>query len=463
MSWKRASRVAAAIVAAGLGLLSIVIYRGYFRDGPPVEFADPVDHFKYGSIGAEVGGLPYPIWKALPSVCPDLLPGGYTSLGFITEPGHDLPVGVTVRQYGLSRVGFNCATCHTASFAGVNGAVLGAPAEQLDLGAYTSFILACGTSPQFTPARVLAAMESAGVRLGTLDRLMYRYAVLPLARGVFADRARSFSWTQSRPLPGPGRTDALNPWRQRHGLNPAGDSAVATVDFPSIWNQAPRESFWLHWDANNNSLAERNLSAALAGGATEASLDLAAIDRVGVWLRSLAAPRYPFPVDSVLAQHGRTVYEREACGNCHDIGGTRVGQSTPLSEIGTDAERLTTLTDDLMGRMLQVGTGYPWRFTHYRRPTGYANSPLDGIWARAPYLHNGSVPTLWDLLQPVANRPRTFGRGCGALDSRKVGIRCDGPFVFTADLRGNGNTGHAYGTLLTDADRWALIEYLKTQ
>jgi mono/diheme cytochrome c family protein len=451
-------------VLAGVCLVAVtaVVYRGYLRNGPAVEFADAVEHFKYGSIGAEVDGLPYPIWKALPLVCPDMLPGGYASLGFITEPGRELPIGVTVRQYGLPRVGFNCATCHTASIDEVSAPLLGAPAERLDLGAYTRFILACGTSDRFTPGIVLDAMPRAGVHLGLFDRLMYRVAVVPRARSAFRERVANFAWSKSRPSPGPGRTDALNPWRQRHGLNPSGDSAVATVDFPSIWKQEQRERFWLHWDANNNSLAERNLSAALAGGASESSLDLASIERVGAWLRSLPSPAYPFPIDAALAQRGRAVYEGARCAACHDVGGVRTGEATPLAEIGTDPERLTTLSADLLRRMLEVGTGYPWRFTHYRQPTGYANNTLDGIWARAPYLHNGAVPTLWDLLLPPEHRPPLFGRGCGRLEPRKVGFDCDGPFVFHVDQKGNGNGGHLYGTMLAETDRRALVEYLKS-
>jgi len=65
------------------------------------------------------------------------------------------------------------------------------------------------------------------------------------------------------------------------------------------------------------------------------------------------------------------------------------------------------------------------RFSHFRKTFGYANSPLDGIWLRAPYLHNGSVPTLRDLLQPSANRPKTFYRGYDVYDQKNVGFVTD--------------------------------------
>ena len=50
--------------------------------------------------------------------------------------------------------------------------------------------------------------------------------------------------------------------------------------------------------------------------------------------------------------------------------------------------------------MNTIGTGKPWKFSHFRKTDGYANMPLDGVWLRAPYLHNGSVPTLRALLFP---------------------------------------------------------------
>jgi len=98
----------------------------------------------------------------------------------------------------------------------------------------------------------------------------------------------------------------------------------------------------------------------------------------------------------------------------------------------------------------------------------YKAGPLNGIWATAPYLHNGSVPTLADLLRPAAERPRTFSVGSRRLDDRNVGFdSAEGSASFTLDTSqsGNGNQGHegeAYGTTLTPEERLDLIEYLKT-
>jgi len=112
----------------------------------------------------------------------------------------------------------------------------------------------------------------------------------------------------------------------------------------------------------------------------------------------------------------------------------------------------------------------------------YKARPLNGIWATAPYLHNGSVPTLWQLLRPK-DRRKTFHVGNREFDHKEVGFKYDesdyGPndpkFRFNTKLKGNLNTGHTYGKKffqdptkdpdekLTKGEKrtWALIEYLK--
>jgi hypothetical protein len=99
----------------------------------------------------------------------------------------------------------------------------------------------------------------------------------------------------------------------------------------------------------------------------------------------------------------------------------------------------------------------------------YEARVLSGIWAVAPYLHNGSVPTLWALLQKPADRPMRFMLGSNRFDAKNVGLATDAsPFGFTFEVspceapgNGNGNCGHLWGTELSEGDKWALIEYLK--
>jgi hypothetical protein len=102
------------------------------------------------------------------------------------------------------------------------------------------------------------------------------------------------------------------------------------------------------------------------------------------------------------------------------------------------------------------------------RGAAYEARALYGIWATAPYLHNGSVPNLWELLTPAKRRKATFMVGSRVFDPRHVGFVTDqSPFksgTFVTDpnnANGNGNGGHEFGTDLSEAERWALIEYLK--
>jgi processive rubber oxygenase RoxA-like protein/cytochrome c len=95
----------------------------------------------------------------------------------------------------------------------------------------------------------------------------------------------------------------------------------------------------------------------------------------------------------------------------------------------------------------------------------YKARPLDGIWATAPYLHNGSVPTLWDLLNPTSERPAVFYVGSHDFDPVKVGLvttQAPGAFLFDTSLPGNWRNGHEYGTSLSDDDKKSLLEFLKT-
>jgi hypothetical protein len=97
----------------------------------------------------------------------------------------------------------------------------------------------------------------------------------------------------------------------------------------------------------------------------------------------------------------------------------------------------------------------------------YAARPLHGIWAAAPYLHNGSVPTLHDLLLPPAERPATFALGGREYDPARLGFvvdtACDRTDCLVDTSRtGDGNGGHLWGTDLPEPDRMALLEYLKS-
>lgn len=441
-------------------------------------FPDIRDHFQYGSVGTEAGvGIPYWLWRVLPVVFEDKLPSrpgeGYERLGFM--PGnapHGRPIGTSLLPGRGDLVGLNCATCHAGSIrdtpTSARRVVLGMPANQMDLQGYARFLTACASDPRFTARVLVPAIRRINPKFSGFQAFVFRFFVVGRVRRAILDRAKENAWFDVRPPQGPGRVDTFNPYKPLLGLDIATDRSIGTVDLPSLWNQRVRRGLWLHWDGNNDSVEERNKSAAIGAGATPKSLDLASLNRIEQWIDVLQAPDYPADrVDWSRIPEGAATYHKY-CAECHDLGGAKVGQVTDISEIGTDPERLESFTPELATRMNTIGRGYPWQFKHFRKTDGYANMPLDGVWLRAPYLHNGSVPSLRALLSPD-QRPSTFYRAYDVYDWDNVGFISAGTdaaregVLFDTGERGNGNRGHTYGSQLTAAQKDALLEYLKTK
>ncbi len=471
-------------LAALAGLLAVAVVAGiyalvWFQRNVPELHASIEDHFKYGSIGAEGrSGIPYWIWRVLPTVFPERLPPGpgegYARLGFIYEsPAHQRPIGTSYREKPFPMVGLNCSLCHSSLVQESPGApaqlVLGMPAGQFNLAGYLGFLFASARDPRFTAGTLLPAIRAANPDFSWLDGLIYRYLIIPRTKDALLQEAANFSWMEARPPLGPGRVDTFNPYKRLLGMDLAGDDTVGTADLPSLWNQRARANMWLHWDGNNNSVEERNKSAAIGAGASPASLDLAGMKRIEDWILDLPPPRFPAArIDQGRAQAGERLFQTN-CAQCHALDGRDVGQVTPLSAVGTDPERLRSFSPELAQRMNTLGTGYPWKFSHFRTTGGYANMPLDGIWLRAPYLHNGSVPTLRDLLKPPEERPKAFYRGYPVYNFADVGFQSAGAeaerlgWRYDTTARGNSNGGHTYGTNLATEEKEAILEYLKTQ
>jgi hypothetical protein len=282
------------------------------------------------------------------------------------------------------------------------------------------------------------------------------------------------------PDTGPGRVDTFNPPKVlldfRMDDLPTNEW-VGNCDLPSIWNQAKRQGMQLHWDGNNDSVDERNRSAAYGTGATPPTIDRESVQRMKDFIWTNTPPPWPYGIDPAKSSRGEKIYA-EYCARCHgkngsDFAGELVGQVTPIEKIQTDRHRLDSYTEQLCANQNLLYAAYPAeRFSHFRKTFGYANQPLDGLWLRGPYLHNGSVPTLRELLEPAANRRAEFYRGYDVIDRARVGFISDAPeengrkyFFYDTRLPGNGNSGHEgeeYGTNLSAEDKDALVEYLKT-
>lgn len=475
----------AAVVALGVAVAAAAfVYDHFYRAAAPF-FASDEDHFLFGSIGNEdTEGIPYWIWLVLPRIFPEYLPspGGYAALGALAKDGSEMPIGFTKVTIGFERVGTNCALCHTASYRlrpdDPPTIVPTAPAHQLALQPYLRFLSACASDPRFTADTILGEIAK-NVRLSASERLVYRFVVIPSTRRAILRRKDRDAWMHSRTDWGRGRIDAVDAFK----FGPLGlpvDRTVGTADAPPLWNIGVRGRAY-GWDGSNADLKEVVLASAAGSGAESSWIDrddarwnatdphaMSSLRRVLNYLDGARPPKFPLPIDQALASQGATVFQ-DACASCHAPSGPRFGTVIPAGEIGTDPRRAAAWTSDAAIAFNQYGSGHAWKFSHSRGATGYVAGSLDGVWLRAPYLHNGSVPSLGALLQPSMSRPKRFWRGYDVYDARGVGFVADGDAargggtLFDTTQPGNGNAGHLYGTALRDEDKRALIEYLKTR
>jgi mono/diheme cytochrome c family protein len=197
------------------------------------------------------------------------------------------------------------------------------------------------------------------------------------------------------------------------------------------------------------------------------------------YLLSLQPPKYPLPIDHQIAAQGEELF-RTNCSRCHGTYGekwTYPNRIVPLEEIGTDRQRYEGITK-------KFGDYYnqSWFAKDYKalESDGYQAPPLDGIWATAPYFHNGSVPTVYEVLNSKA-RPRRFTRSyktdLAAYDAKKLGWKVtvletmpdtsrmapiEARKIYDTTQPGRGNGGHTFGDRLSEEERLAVIEYLKT-
>ena len=467
-------RVVLAVVAVVIVLVAVVGWYKLLRVEKQ-EFASVEAYFKYGSIGTEDDmGMPYWIWLVLPRVFPEYLPGpgGYSSLGLYTEPGQDRPVGFSVKTIGFPRVGINCAVCHSGAVRLAPDAdpmwIAGAGNHTFDVLSYERFLFACASDPRFNADTLLAEIGRM-YRLPWLDRQLYRYLVIPLTRRALLETKAQFAWTDTRPPWGPGRIDPFNPVKVLV-LNVGVGDTIGNSDMMPIWDLRSRGDGAYHLDGLNTDLTEVVRSSAIGDGATPKSIPIADLERLQNWLLDLKPPPYPaerFPIDRTLAAEGQRVFQRE-CSRCHGPSPSRRGQVIPVAEVGTDPHRAEMWTPEAAAAYNAYAKGYDWAFKSFRSTGGYLAVPLHGIWARGPYLHNGSVPSLRDMLRPPGERPKVFYRGYDVFDPVNVGFVSRGEEAERVGTRydtaepGNGNQGHLFGTDLPPPAKTALLEYLKT-
>jgi mono/diheme cytochrome c family protein len=195
------------------------------------------------------------------------------------------------------------------------------------------------------------------------------------------------------------------------------------------------------------------------------------------WLESLEPPAYPFAIDRPLAAKGEAAFAK-SCAQCHGTygaGGAYPNKIVALEDVGTDPVRFEALT-----KHHRSGYAASW-FAHFgdddtiADTDGYVAPPLDGIWASAPYFHNGSVPTLWHVLHP-SERPKVWRRSEDGYDQSKVGLEVETAERLPAGIKtphqlrshfdttkfGKSAAGHLFPDELNEEEKTAVLEYLKT-
>lgn len=246
------------------------------------------------------------------------------------------------------------------------------------------------------------------------------------------------------------------------------------------------------------------------------SIDFVHLGQIEDDLYTLTSPRWPQTIfgalDPAKVASGKKIYAHE-CERCHAVADRDDPKRelkavlTPLADVGTDPRMVRNFLDSnsasgvFEGLKQGVVAGAPFgpraqtidlvvhatlgaalrhplaairdaiggyhaviRAALDQHPDYYKARPLDGVWASAPYLHNGSVPTLAELLKPPAQRVATFYVGSREFDPQAVGLAAadaTNTSLFDTSLPGNSNAGHTYGTALGDADKRDLLEYLK--
>lgn len=202
---------------------------------------------------------------------------------------------------------------------------------------------------------------------------------------------------------------------------------------------------------------------------------------IQAWILTLQPPKWPWQIDQARAERGRKVH-RQHCAKCHGTEDHYPNKIIALEEIGTDTTRYRGIEEafgDFYNQSWFAREKQGWFGEGYKaqRSGGYQAPPLDGIWATAPYLHNGSVPTLEALLDSKS-RPAVFTRSFQTAeadyDRQKVGWKTwpapvkppetplDARQIYDTRQPGRGNSGHTFGDKLSTEQRSDLIEYLKT-
>ena len=252
------------------------------------------------------------------------------------------------------------------------------------------------------------------------------------------------------------------------------------VDVPPWWRMKKKTSmFYVGGGRGDHARIMMTASILCTSSLAESQAIDAYFADIRAYIMSIAPPKYPFPIDQALAARGRPVFET-TCARCHGTYGdspTYPNRLLTTLEIGTDP-LLASGTAEFAGPFTKwFKDSFFGDIARLEPQQGYIAPPLDGIWATAPFLHNGSVPTITQLLDS-AQRPKFWTRSFKSTDFDQVGLGWNHRALdhgkkaetdpstqrdlYDTTQLGYSNAGHTFGDALTPEDRTAVIEYLKT-
>jgi hypothetical protein len=255
---------------------------------------------------------------------------------------------------------------------------------------------------------------------------------------------------------------------------------VLPVSVPPWWNVGKKHAMFYNGEGRGDHVGYMMLASTTC---TDSVGEARAIDAwfkdVRAYLATLEPPAYPYPVDAELAAAGEELFLSE-CKECHGRYGAREhypNKLIALDEVGTDPLMAEKAYADADRFVRWFNGSFYGRNADAQPGLGYVAPPLDGVWATAPYLHNGSVPTLSALLDTSA-RPTywrfqsaepdydttSVGWSVNALDQGREQFASldEQKWVYDTTRPGYGNQGHDFGDVFTQQERRALLEYLKT-
>ena len=248
------------------------------------------------------------------------------------------------------------------------------------------------------------------------------------------------------------------------------------MDAPPWWQFSRKTHMYIDGFANKGHKGLMQFMLVRQNGPEKFRAWASDFEKVYQFISQVKPPKYPLAVNDSLAKKGQSIFNQH-CVSCHGTYGDKSEYpelNVPIDEIGTDRVRWDSLTPAYRKHYGDSWFADYGQQVTYDSPEGYTAPPLDGIWASAPYFHNGSVPTLWHVLHP-SERPKIWRRVEQGLDSNRIGFvfenvekvprglaSFDRRWYFDTSVTGKSAAGHFYPDALSEDEKTSLLEYLKT-